>query len=40
MNAAPMRIEKDSLGELQVPSDAYYGVQTARAVGQFPDQRS
>jgi len=26
------RIEKDSLGELQVPADAYYGVQTQRAV--------
>ncbi len=35
-NAAPMRIEKDSLGELQVPADAYYGVQTARAVANFP----
>ncbi len=30
------RIEKDSLGELQVPADAYYGVQTARAVANFP----
>ncbi|MBU0508712.1 aspartate ammonia-lyase, partial [bacterium] len=31
-----MRIEKDSLGELQVPADALYGVQTARAVANFP----
>lgn len=30
------RIEKDSLGELQVPADAYYGVQTQRAVQNFP----
>jgi len=30
------RIEKDSLGELQVPIDAYYGVQTQRAVNNFP----
>jgi aspartate ammonia-lyase len=29
------RIEKDSLGEMQVPEDAYYGVQTARAVENF-----
>ena len=30
------RTEKDSLGELQVPADAYYGVQTQRAVQNFP----
>jgi fumarate hydratase class II len=30
------RIEKDSLGELQVPVNAYYGVQTQRAVYNFP----
>src|ERR1043165_1584097 len=30
------RTEKDPLGELQVPSDAYYGVQTLRAVQNFP----
>ncbi|GAB4549990.1 MAG: aspartate ammonia-lyase [Anaerolineae bacterium] len=30
------RIEKDSLGELQVPANAYYGVQTQRAVLNFP----
>jgi aspartate ammonia-lyase len=29
------RTERDPLGELQVPSDAYYGVQTARAVENF-----
>jgi aspartate ammonia-lyase len=30
------RTERDSLGELNVPADAYYGVQTARAVDNFP----
>ncbi|MDO8794405.1 MAG: aspartate ammonia-lyase [Vicinamibacterales bacterium] len=30
------RIERDSLGELQVPADAYYGVQTKRAADNFP----
>ena len=29
------RIESDLLGELQVPKDAYYGVQTQRAVDNF-----
>ncbi len=33
---ADFRIEKDSLGELQVPADALYGVQTQRAVLNFP----
>ncbi len=30
------RIERDSLGELQVPQDALYGIQTQRAVENFP----
>jgi fumarate hydratase class II len=30
------RIEKDSLGEIQVPADAYWGAQTQRAVHNFP----
>ncbi len=30
------RIEKDYLGEVNVPKNAYYGVQTARAVQNFP----
>ena len=30
------RTERDPLGELDVPADAYYGVQTARAVENFP----
>ena len=31
-----MREEKDSLGTFKIPDDAYYGVQTARAVENFP----
>jgi aspartate ammonia-lyase len=30
------RIERDPLGEFEVPADAYYGVQTARARANFP----
>jgi len=30
------RTEKDTLGEYPVPSDAWYGIQTARAVENFP----
>src|SRR5512137_605788 len=30
------RIEKDFLGELKVPKDAYWGVQTQRAIENFP----
>jgi len=30
------RVEKDSLGEVQVPSDAWYGAQTQRAYDNFP----
>ena len=30
------RIEKDSMGEIQVPQDALYGAQTQRAVENFP----
>ena len=30
------RIEKDTLGEMEVPASAYYGAQTARAVRNFP----
>ncbi len=29
------RLEHDSLGEMQVPADAYYGVQTLRAIENF-----
>src|SRR5215216_711382 len=34
--AETFRVERDPLGELNVPADAYYGVQTARAVENFP----
>src|SRR6266446_3963278 len=30
------RTETDSMGQMQVPADAYYGAQTARAVENFP----
>ena len=30
------RIEKDFLGEKEIPKDAYYGIQTMRAVENFP----
>ena len=30
------RTERDPLGEQQVPADAYYGAQTARAIENFP----
>jgi fumarate hydratase class II len=30
------RIERDTMGELAVPAHAYYGVQTARAIENFP----
>jgi fumarate hydratase class II len=33
---ADFRIEKDSLGPVQVPASAYYGAQTQRAVDNFP----
>jgi aspartate ammonia-lyase len=30
------RIEKDSMGELKIPASAYYGIQTLRAIENFP----
>ncbi|MCV6610376.1 MAG: class II fumarate hydratase [Amphritea sp.] len=30
------RIERDSMGELEVPADALYGAQTQRAINNFP----
>ena len=30
------RVEKDSMGEVQVPSDALYGASTQRAIENFP----
>ena len=30
------RIEKDLLGEKEIPKEAYYGIQTQRALENFP----
>ena len=38
--AMQTRLERDALGERAVPADAYYGVQTVRAIENFPDQRA
>lgn len=35
-NDKQFRIEKDSLGEYKVPYEAWYGIQTARAMANFP----
>src|SRR5215468_4231677 len=35
MASTKTRIEHDLLGDLEVPADAYYGVQTARALDNF-----
>ena len=36
MSKPSTRTEKDSLGTKEIPADVYYGVQTARAVENFP----
>jgi fumarate hydratase class II len=36
MDDKAFRIEKDSMGELEVPADALWGAQTQRAVNNFP----
>jgi aspartate ammonia-lyase len=36
MSTPSVRTEKDSLGDKEVPAAAYYGIQTARAVENFP----
>jgi len=36
MSKKAFRIEKDSMGELEVPDDALWGAQTQRAVDNFP----
>ena len=36
MSEESFRTERDSMGEIQVPQDAYYGAQTQRAVENFP----
>ena len=35
MSPAQTRLEHDLLGDLAVPADAYYGIQTARAIDNF-----
>jgi len=37
--AEARRIERDSLGELEVPAEAYWGIHTARALINFPITR-
>lgn len=34
-----MRLESDSIGTMEVPEDAYYGVQALRAKENFPITR-
>ena len=34
--AKDFRVEKDSMGELNVPIDASWGAQTQRAINNFP----
>ena len=34
--AADTRIEHDSIGDLEIPNNVYYGVQTSRALADFP----
>jgi fumarate hydratase class II len=36
MSEQSFRIERDSMGEVRVPEDAYYGASTQRAVDNFP----
>lgn len=36
MSEGQYRVEKDSLGDVQVPQEALYGAQTARAIRNFP----
>ena len=35
----PTRTESDSLGEMDIPADAYWGIHTARALHNFPITR-
>ena len=35
-SSAGYRIERDSMGEREIPSHAYYGIQTLRAIENFP----
>lgn len=35
-HSAPPRTEKDSMGDRQIPAEVYYGIQTLRAMENFP----
>ena len=35
MTETKFRVESDLIGELRVPADAYYGVQTQRALNNY-----
>jgi fumarate hydratase, class II len=35
ISAAGMRVERDAMGEIEVPADKYYGAQTARSLKHF-----
>ena len=39
ISMSEFRIERDSMGEVRVPAQAYYGAQTQRAEENFPDLR-
>ena len=34
--ANPTRTEKDSIGTKEIPANVYYGIQTVRAMENFP----
>ena len=36
METKKTRIESDLIGSLEIPMECYYGVQTMRAIGNFP----
>jgi fumarate hydratase class II len=36
MSDTTTRVERDTMGEMEVPADAYYGASTQRAVINFP----
>jgi fumarate hydratase class II len=36
INSSPTRVERDTMGEMVVPANAYYGASTQRAVLNFP----
>ena len=36
MAKARVRIERDALGEKEIPAGAYYGINVARAIENFP----